>query len=607
MATQKKKSSTKQKKAAPKTNTAQRESTRRALTDDAKQARMEVWATKLGVSKDVVHQLNDKYGSYSYTMMQRAMAEPAKLMSDVGEGYKGSKGAVEYLAKGTLTSEQIAKVTGEKSTLKVDNNLAQAQLDAARREAAAIEAGKRNNPVAQAKKEADKKNDKLVARVDNKKQQDTGDNKARAAIRDEAARKEQERVRAAKAAQEKAAQEKAAQEKAAQEKALAAKERVAKEKAEQEAKAKGNTGDKKDQASIPLAPWQQQNAQNVAKIDSTQVTVKPIITKEGSHNVLKSQAFVAGKPIQELKDSTEQSLFGVTHQREVGVCDNPTGKKGFDGKNYYYGAMQHNPDGIKNISLYAVTHPEQYGDYANKVFDTKSKGYKDDLKAFQNDVAKRGKDAYRLGSTARTKLLSHIKSDYLSTFTKEGKAHSEQMLQLQRDGASSVTAAFYNLDGIAATLKQQGINPTDVNPSVWGMVISAGIAKGNTNYVVTNSKTGKVTRCSAANLFKGKTLEQINSPQMIDRIAGTYRSVFHSKSEMAAVQWAKDHVNEKQSVTTARELSMMLGDDQMYENYLAKVAANQSTNNGQTKMAQAAPMQITTTNAALMQKTTLSM
>jgi len=229
MATQKKKSSTKQKKAAPKTNTAQRESTRRALTDDAKQARMEVWATKLGVSKDVVHQLNDKYGSYSYTMMQRAMAEPAKLMSDVGEGYKGSKGAIEYLAKGTLTSEQIAKVTGEKSTLKVDNNLAQAKLDAARREAAAIEAGKRNNPVAQAKKEADKKNDKLVARVDNKKQQNTGDNKARAAIRDETARKEQERVRAEKAAQEKAAKEKAAQEKAAKEKA--AQEKAAQEKA----------------------------------------------------------------------------------------------------------------------------------------------------------------------------------------------------------------------------------------------------------------------------------------------------------------------------------------------------------------------------------------
>ena len=267
MATQKKKSSTKQKKAAPKTNTAQRESTRRALTDDAKQARMEVWATKLGVSKDVVHQLNDKYGSYSYTMMQRAMAEPAKLMSDVGEGYKGSKGAIEYLAKGTLTSEQIAKVTGEKSTLKVDNNLAQAKLDAARREAAAIEAGKRNNPVAQAKKEADKKNDKLVARVDNKKQQNTGDNKARAAIRDETARKEQERVRAEKAAQEKAAKEKAAQEKAAkekaaqekaaQEKALAAKERVAKEKAEQEAKVKGNAGDK---AAAGKAPYKEGQA-----------------------------------------------------------------------------------------------------------------------------------------------------------------------------------------------------------------------------------------------------------------------------------------------------------------------------------------------------------
>jgi len=549
-----------------------------SLSDDAKQARMETWAVKLGMPKDVVQQLQDKYGSYAYTLMQKAMMGPTALVAacenkNVKEFNVKSREAVDYLVKKDLSSEQIAKAVGEKSSLKVDRQLADDKIAKAQKGAETGAADNVEKKKAEAQKKAIEEQKKLEAKADKKK-----DNQS-----------------------DKEAQEKAAKEKAEKE-VQAAKDRVTKVKADKDDEK--SVVDKDNKTPIPLAPWQEKPA----KIDSTQVTVQPIILKEGVHNELKSKAFVDGKPIKELKDSTEQSLFGVTHQREVGVSDNPVGVKGFDGKKHYYGAMQHNTDGVKNLSLYALVNDDKYGDYANKVFNTKAPGFKKDLEAFKDAVKQNGKDAYALGTKARARLLRHIKPDYLATFTKEGKNHPEQMLQLQRDGASSVTAAFYNLDGIAATLKAQGINPTDVRPSVWGMFISAGIARGNTNYVVKNSKTGKLTKCSAANLIKGKTLEQINSPEMIDRIAKAYPEAFRksSKNEQAAVQWAKDHIDETCSVTTARELSMMIGDDELYENYLTKVAENQ-TANAQTKVASAENTQSSISSSLLRQSATKTM
>ena len=506
--------------------------TRKTLSDDAKNARMEAWAAKLGLSKTQLKEFQYKYGPYAYTIMQKAMTHPTDLMKAIGEGYKNSKAAILHFVDKDISSDKIAKVVGERSALKVDNAIAKAKIDDARKEVAEMEAGKRDLAVAKKKEEqkkAKEKQDRVVAKVEKKKEE------KKTPVKTVEKKKEPTRTVAQKPKEE----------------------------------------PKKEQPTTTFpTQWQiPEPKQNVAAmpIDSTHVTIKPIITKEGQYNVLKSQAFVGNKPIVELKDSTDQSLFGVTHRREVGVTDNPVGKKGFDGRRNYYGAMQHNPDGIKNLSLYALMHPEKYGDYANKVFRTSDPTFKKDFENFKKAVEKNGKDAYGVMEPLRKKLLSHLKPDYLKTFEQEGKKHSEQMLQLQRDGGSEVTAAFYNLQAIENVLKKKGLSLTQVNPSVIGMVVSVGIAKGN------------ITGMSA--LFAGKSLKQINSPEMIQSIANKYRTVFHSKSELNAVQWAKDHVNEKHSVTTMRELSMMMGNEQIYENYLAKVAQAQPKQNTGTQLA----------------------
>ena len=64
---------------------------------------------------------------------------------------------------------------------------------------------------------------------------------------------------------------------------------------------------------------------------------------------------------------------------------------------------------------------------------------------------------------------------------------------------------------------------------------------------------------------------------MIEKIKKTYKSVYRpqASNEMAAIQYAKDHLNEEHSIATARELSLMTGDPKIYERYLQIVESQQ--------------------------------
>lgn len=480
-----------------------RQYTRKALSDDQKQARMEVWAAKLGLSKEIVTNLKNNFGPYAYEIMQKAMTHPTELLQQAGLSHKSSKETIKYLSENKLDYKTIAKITNtpEKDII--------AAISEERFNTTVNQKSQPNKNKNIAKQKAEEATKKLDQKVDNKKKAQT------------------------------------------------------KPLRQNQADSQNLTiyptawTEKNPTASSLTPPWatKKQNS-DTQTITPDSVMIYPSISRQGSYNELKSVASYNGKPIKEPVDSTQYSIFNVTHIREVGTQSNPVGARSSNG--LYYGAMQHNKEGVKNIAIYALLHPEKYGDFANKIFNTKAPGFQKALEEFKKEVAKSGKEPYRLGSPSRAALSKYLKSNFLTTFVNEGKSNSQKMLQLQRDAASEVTAAFYNMKGIAKVLKQKGIKPQDVNPAVWSMVIATGIARGNIE--------------GMSKLFVGKTIKQINSPQMIDAIAKKYPGVFNRHAnERVSVQWAREHVNEKHSTTTLYELSNILEDPSIYENYLAKV------------------------------------
>lgn len=57
---------------------------KKALTEDAKIARIETWATSLGLDpKETSTVLIEKYGPYAYDIMYAAMMKPSVLMNAV--------------------------------------------------------------------------------------------------------------------------------------------------------------------------------------------------------------------------------------------------------------------------------------------------------------------------------------------------------------------------------------------------------------------------------------------------------------------------------------------------------------------------------------------
>ena len=313
----------------------------------------------------------------------------------------------------------------------------------------------------------------------------------------------------------------------------------------------------------PAYDWSRQNppAGINKPITLTPDTVNTHIDKQGGGRAITFASSVkddAGVTIPELAGATNDSIWGVTYKREVGTQANPVGARSGDGK--YWGAMQYNQLGLENIVIYALTHPE-YKNIADKFFKP---GYEKALKEFEADVAKRGKSvAYATGQPKRIALAKYLKPDYKKLFQDEGKNNPEQFLQLQRDVSSDVTSSFHakNYKNIVETLAKKGIKPEQVNPAIWGMVASVGIARGNIDGI--------------ANAFAGKDLQYINSGRMVDDLKAKYPTVFQKyASGRQAAQYAKDHVHEKHSATTSRELALMLDKPEIYTEYLQLMAEN---------------------------------
>lgn len=99
----------------------------RALSEDAKKAKMEQWAVRVNLPKETAQKLLEKYGPYAYNIMKDAMLEPTSLMRKAGKRITTSKNAIKYFLETDLDTSQLAKIVNE-NELKVQRNLADYQI-----------------------------------------------------------------------------------------------------------------------------------------------------------------------------------------------------------------------------------------------------------------------------------------------------------------------------------------------------------------------------------------------------------------------------------------------------------------------------------------------
>ena len=85
------------------------------LEEQHRYASMQIWLTRLNLDKDLATTMVQKYGSEAaYTIMVRAMMEPAYLMEDIGEKYRNSRNAITYFLQEDIPTEIVTKAISEK-------------------------------------------------------------------------------------------------------------------------------------------------------------------------------------------------------------------------------------------------------------------------------------------------------------------------------------------------------------------------------------------------------------------------------------------------------------------------------------------------------------
>lgn len=82
------------------------------LSNEAKVAALKSMITNPNnrLQKDNLNKLLDLYGPYAYDIVQKAMARPADLMQDAGQGFMTTRQAINYFANNEISAETIAKI-----------------------------------------------------------------------------------------------------------------------------------------------------------------------------------------------------------------------------------------------------------------------------------------------------------------------------------------------------------------------------------------------------------------------------------------------------------------------------------------------------------------
>lgn len=268
------------------------------------------------------------------------------------------------------------------------------------------------------------------------------------------------------------------------------------------------------------------------------------------------------REIQEFANVTKYSMWDCSYKREAGNMSNPVGVVGT-----FYGSLQFNKFNAENMAIYGLLNP-YYEKFAAQFFIQKNgfdKAVENFKKSSENYQKKFGDAnlAYHVGSTARRNLVQYIVPNFKSIFVQQGLESQQHFLSLQRAYASAVYCSFdaKNLKKIVSTIEEADIKPEQVNPAIWGMLLAKHIKGGFGN---------------AAALFKGKNLQQINSLEFVHAVANKFPDVFKQGSGKEAYKFAQKHYMEKHSITTMKELSIILNRPQILDHYLQCLSFNQN-------------------------------
>lgn len=269
------------------------------------------------------------------------------------------------------------------------------------------------------------------------------------------------------------------------------------------------------------------------------------------------------REVKDFANVTKYSLWDCSYKREVGNLKNPVGVISAKG---FYGSLQFNRFNAENMAIYGLLNPT-YEKLASKFFVKKAgfdKAVENFKKSAQNKLKTHG-DAnlvYHVGSAARQALTRYISPNFKNIFKKEGIENTQQFLNLQRAYAGEVYCTFYTkgLNKIVETLEAAKIKPEQVNPAIWGMFLAKNIKGG----------FGGIS-----NLLKGKKIKEINSLAFVHKMAETYPDVFKKDSGLEAYKFAKEHYAETHSITTMKELSIILRRPEILDHYLKCLSFNQ--------------------------------
>ena len=268
------------------------------------------------------------------------------------------------------------------------------------------------------------------------------------------------------------------------------------------------------------------------------------------------------REVKDFANVTKYSLWDCSYKREVGNEKNPVGVA-----KTFYGSLQFNRFNAENMAIFGLFSPA-YKKLASQFFVKKS-GFDKAVENFEKsakDYEKKYGDAnlvYHVGSSARRNLAQYISPNFKSIFQKEGIENTQQFLNLQRAYASAVYCSFdaKNLDKIVSTLASTKIKPEQVNPAIWGMFLAKHIKGGFSGI---------------APLLKGKKLNQINSLAFVNAMANKYPDVFKQGSGKEAWKFAQEHYMETHSITTMKELSIILNKPEILDHYLRCLSFNQN-------------------------------
>ena len=503
--------------AAAKANTKQTSSskadTKSSMAETAREATARRQLASVGLGDKEWATLKEKYGNNAADLVSAAMY-PKNVSDALNTPFQKSRGTINSFISGNLSKDQIGKVTGkEVAPIKSPDRQATKQALKAQK----VEADKKKTTEVQKAKDGNTKPAK------NEPKQET--KQAMQAQRQQAATPQPQQTKPASRQQATTAQ---------------------------------NTG----------------NGQTFTPSNVRQ----KIVQQGGGNRITFGSSLTDGKGnvIPELAGATKGSIIDFAQEREVRNEKDPVGTvpNGKDKK--YWGVIQCNGEAVNNLALYSLTNPK-YKKYADKFFNP---GYEKALKEFNDYVdkneklqasGKTKKDARKVAywepSKQRDELLKYRKSkaDFKKNFANEGKNNQTEFLQFQRDFACDIYASQNktNYKRIETALKKKGMKPEDVNPAVWGMVMSS-----NIHY---QSKSGNI-----AAIFERKDVDQkfINSTNMVDAIANADPSTFKVGTGKDEVKLAKARIHEKNSATTCRELAMIFDNPRIEQDYLNDMAQN---------------------------------